>query len=215
VKTTFLVRDGLCQVVLHPETKAERAVLDVVGGVDDEMSVEVHRAQFSESQAGYVRDYSRFRDDPFAAGAHLPDLVLVLRPVEVSSVQVDLSVPDLSPPPSDVVLCKRSDGTWIYRDYARLWHECPAPDGGWVPPDDVNTYFRKTQDDTWQVYTRDTRAWFPSTGVPEFDQTYEVEQLRADLRAVNDLATQATDATANGVLSKIRGICDDALGRKP
>lgn len=79
MKTTFLVRDGLCQVVLHPETPVERAVLDLVSS---DQSVEVHRAQFTEIQGGYIRDFSRFSTSPFDSPAHLPDTVLVLRPKE-------------------------------------------------------------------------------------------------------------------------------------
>lgn len=120
MKTTFLVRDGLCQVVLHPETKAERAVLDLVSA---DQSVTVHRAQFAETQGGLVRQFG-LGGHYGAVSDHLPDTVLVLRPMETSGTNVE-------PPPADVDLCRKSDGTWVYRNHAGTWQTCPPP----FPPD--------------------------------------------------------------------------------
>lgn len=117
MKTTFLVRDGLCQVVLHPETKAERAVLDLVSA---DQSVTVHRAQFAETQGGFVRQFGLGGHFALGSDHHLPDTVLVLRPMETSGT-------DVEPPPVDVDLCRKSDGTWVYRNHAGTWQTCPPP----------------------------------------------------------------------------------------
>jgi len=116
VKTTFLVRDGLTKVVLHPETPVERAVLDLV---QRGQSVEVHRAQFAETRGGFVRQFG-LGGHSAVGSDHLPDLVLVLRPAE-------FKVPDVEPPPETADLCKLRDGTWVYRNHAGTWQPCPPP----------------------------------------------------------------------------------------
>lgn len=208
MKTTFLVRDGLSQVVLHPETRAERAVLDLLDG---DHKVVVHRAQFSETHGGYVREFEgRRRFSSFDPPQHLPDAVLVLRPAER---------PDVEPPPGATDLCKLRDGTWVYRNHAGTWQTCPPPfppATASFPPDDVNTYFRKTADDTWQVYDRQSRVWHPTTGLPGADERCtqtEVERLTETLRLIRDqYVVNRGDMSDGAALQAIKKICTEVLG---
>lgn len=220
MRVTFLLRDGLSQVVLTPATKADRAVLELLH--DGSKVVEVHRAQFSETRGGFVRQF-RLDGHSLAGSDNLPDTVLVLRPAG------DLP-DDLVSLPAEADLCKLRDGTWVYRNHAETWQHCPSPVTQtsvetrvetFVPPDDVNAYFRRTADDTWQVYDRQSRVWHPTTGLPEVaGWTYEAEQLKAELRAVRDLARASNPQGGQGVsvsavcenMTKVVAICDNALG---
>lgn len=174
MKTTFLVRDGLCQVVLHPETATERAVLDLVQGG---MSVDVHRAHFAEARTGFVRQFG-LEGHSYVGSDPLPDTVLVLRPEE-TQVRVQTT-----------------------------------PVETFTPPDDVNTYFRKTADDTWQVYDRQSRVWHPTLGQPEVaGWTYEEQQLRGEMAAIIEHCNRETGFDAVTKLKAIRSLAETALCR--
>jgi hypothetical protein len=208
VKTTFLVRDGLCQVVLHPETPVERAVLDLVSS---DQSVEVHRTQFAETRGGFIRQFG-LSGHTAVGSDYRPDLVLVLRPAEVEA-------PSVEPPPATADLCRVSDGTWVYRNHAGTWQPCPSPVDpadrlSTAPSDDVNTYFRRTADDAWQVYDRRSRVWHPTTGQPEVaGWTYEAEQLKGELRLARDqYCNNRGDMSAEEALEAIDRLVTNALG---
>lgn len=168
MKTTFLLRDDLAQVVLTPETKHESTLLGMLH--EGDRDVAVYRGNFEECKAGYVREFGL--GGTFSSGSPLtqPDTVLVLRP------RAETPAPPLytdAHPESD--LCKLRDGTWVYRNHAGVWQTCPPP----FPP----------------------------------DKTYEVQQLKAELRIIRDqYVLHRGDMTNRSALDAIATICNNALG---
>ncbi|KQT59955.1 hypothetical protein ASG52_19715 [Methylobacterium sp. Leaf456] len=55
MKCAFYLADGLTQVVLTPETKAETAILDTLH--DGLREITVCKGQFAETRGGWLRDF--------------------------------------------------------------------------------------------------------------------------------------------------------------
>lgn len=55
MKTQILIEDGRSQIIFTPETAFEKAALSEIK--DGDTAVTVRRGQFSENQAGYIREF--------------------------------------------------------------------------------------------------------------------------------------------------------------
>lgn len=139
MKTALYQTDGVMQVVLSPETEAEKVVLQIV---EEGRQVRHYRGSFYECQGGYVRQKHGFDDGygPFGARDQRDEsLIIVLR---------DKAEP---PPPDERdrllelawgVIANASGGNWAletpqWQEAASSWRDQWTRLSGGARPDPV------------------------------------------------------------------------------
>lgn len=84
MKIALYIEDGLEQIVLTPESKTEKSILDKLH--DGSRSLNIHRGSFYECRGGYAR-YTPYWQSSIYGGSSGGDesTMVVLRPIPKSS----------------------------------------------------------------------------------------------------------------------------------